>query len=108
MQLTTFTAILVAALSASATPLDAGGAPSIIGEFYGSNNQGCNAGDLHYSFEFEQDNSGTCHNLILPTNINIFATNFTANTLTRTGQWNVANTDTVHSKRLTHHNSMLL
>jgi hypothetical protein len=85
MQLTAITAILAAAVSASATPLDARAAPSVIGHFYGPNPQGCNANDLHYTFEFEQDNTAQppCHNLSVPANINIFATNFTDNTLTR-------------------------
>jgi hypothetical protein len=85
MQLTAITATLAAALSASASPLDARAAPSIIGHFYGVNDQGCNANDLHVTFEFEQDNTATpaCHNLTVPANINILATKFTDNTLTR-------------------------
>jgi hypothetical protein len=85
MQFIAITAILAAAMSASASPLDTRAAPSIIGHFYGANDQGCNANDLHYQFEFEQDNSATpaCHNLTVPANINIFATKFTDNTLTR-------------------------
>jgi hypothetical protein len=95
MQFVAITAILAAALSASASPLEARRAPSVIGHFY-SVNDGCNKGDLRQTFEFEQDTTGTCHELVVP--FQFENTKFTDNTLTKPSKL----THVWHRRRTSH------
>jgi hypothetical protein len=81
MHLTTITAILAAALSASATPMVSRQAPgSVTGIFY-SDNSNCNGVPNGDTYTFVQDTTGVCHDLAEP--LPITDTDFVNNTLTR-------------------------
>jgi hypothetical protein len=81
MHLTTITAILAAAWSASATPMVSRQAPgSVTGIFY-SDNSNCNGVPNGDTYTFVQDTPEVCHDLAEP--LPITDTDFVNNTLTR-------------------------
>jgi hypothetical protein len=84
MQFTTITAILAAALSASATPMVSRQAPgSVTGIFY-SDNSNCHGVANGERYTFVQDTPGVCHDLVEP--LPITDTDFVNNTLTRSSK----------------------
>jgi FlaG/FlaF family flagellin (archaellin) len=86
MQLMTITAILAAAMSASATPMVSRQAPSsVTGTFY-NNKSGCHGDTTGVDYTFVQDAPGVCHDLAVPVPGTITDTDFSLDTLTRSSK----------------------
>lgn len=84
MQFTTIATLLAAALSASASPLEARQTSSTAtGRFY-NQNDGCNRGDTGTVYVFADDTNGNCVDVVTNPAVipAIFATNFTQSAIT--------------------------